>query len=99
MIKGGEVIDPSQNLRGRRDVAIRYAKLVALEPEIPGEQASYVLPADGKLVLPGLVDMHVHVFPDLALGLPPDELVPLTATTTYVSADAAATTSPASSTG
>ena len=87
VIKGGEVIDPSQNLRARRDVAIRYAKLAALEPEIPGEQATYVLPADGKLVLPGLVDMHVHVFPEAsALGLPADELVPLTATTTCVSA-------------
>ena len=87
VVKGGEVIDPSQNLRGKRDVAIRYAKLAALEPDIPDEQASYVLPADGKLVLPGLVDMHVHVYPEgSALGLPPDELVPLTATTTYVSA-------------
>ena len=87
VIKGGEVIDPSQGLRGRRDVAIRYAKVAALEPEIPNEQATYVLPADGKLVLPGLVDIHVHVFPEAsALGLPPDELVPLTATTTYVSA-------------
>jgi dihydroorotase len=87
VIKGGEVIDPSQNLRGRRDVAIRYARLVALEPDIPGEQATYVLPADGKLVLPGLVDMHVHVFPEAsALGLPADELVPLSAATTYVSA-------------
>ncbi len=87
VIKGGEVIDPSQNLRGKRDVAIRYAKIAALEPEIPGEQAAYVLPADGKLVLPGLVDMHVHVFPEAsALGLPADELVPLTATTTCVSA-------------
>jgi dihydroorotase len=46
-----------------------------------------VLAADGKLVLPGLVDMHVHVFPEAsALGLPADELVPLTATTTCVSA-------------
>jgi dihydroorotase len=87
VIKGGEVIDPSQNLRGKRDVAIRYARLAALEPDIPGEQAAYVLPADGKLVLPGLVDMHVHVFPEAsALGLPADELVPLTATTTCVSA-------------
>ena len=87
VIKGAEVIDPSQNLRAKRDVAIRWARLAALEPEIPAEQATYVLPADGKLVLPGLVDMHVHVFPEAsALGLPPHELVPLTATTTYVSA-------------
>ena len=62
MIKGGRSSTRAKNLRGRRDVAIRYA-VVALEPEIPGEQASYVLAADGKLVLPGLVDMHVHVFP------------------------------------
>jgi dihydroorotase len=36
VIKGGEVVDPSRNLRGRRDVAIRYARLAALEPDIPG---------------------------------------------------------------
>ena len=39
LIRGGEVVDPSQNLRGRRDVAIRNGLVVAVEPEIPAEAA------------------------------------------------------------
>jgi dihydroorotase len=58
-----------------------------LEPAIPAEQARQVLSARGKLVCPGLVDLHAHVFPQASgLGLPADELVPFTGTTTYVSA-------------
>ena len=87
LIRGGEVVDPSQNLRGRRDVAIRNGLVVAVEPEIPAEAALQVIDATGKLVLPGLVDLHAHVYPEVsAIGLPADELVPWTATTTYVSA-------------
>ena len=87
LIKGGEVLDPSQGLRGVRDVAIKNARISAVEATIPEERAEQVLPADGKLVLPGLVDMHSHVYPQAsAIGLPADELVPATATTTYVSA-------------
>ena len=86
-IRGGEVIDPSQGLRGRRDLGIRNGRIVALEPSIAPERASQVLDASGKLVLPGLVDLHAHVYPQgSAIGLPADELMPLTATTTYVSA-------------
>jgi dihydroorotase len=94
VIKGGEVLDPSQKLRAKRDVGIRNAVIAALEPEIPDARAKQTLDAKGKLVLPGLVDMHAHVYPQVsALGLPADELVPYTATTTYVSAgDAGANT-------
>jgi dihydroorotase len=87
LIKGGEVVDPSQGLRGRRDVAIRNGVVVAVEPEIPASAAAQVIEAGGKLVCPGLVDLHAHVYPEVsAIGLPADELVPWTATTTYVSA-------------
>jgi dihydroorotase len=87
LIRGGEVLDPSQNLRGRRDVAIRNGLVSAVEPEIPAERAALVIDAGGKLVCPGLVDLHAHVYPEVsAIGLPADELVPWTATTTYVSA-------------
>lgn len=87
LIKGGEVLDPSQNLRAVRDVAIRYARIAAVEENIAEDQAEYLVDARGKLVLPGLIDLHAHVFPyGSAIGLPPDELVPQTATTTYVSA-------------
>ena len=94
VIKGGEVLDPSQNLRARRDVGIRNAVIAALDAAIPDARAHNVLDAKGKLVLPGLIDMHAHVFPQVsAIGLPADELVPYTSTTTYVSAgDAGANT-------
>ena len=94
VIKGGEVLDPGQKLRARRDVGIRNAVIAALEPEIPDARAKQQLDARGKLVLPGLIDMHAHVYPQVsALGLPADELAPYTATTTYVSAgDAGANT-------
>src|SRR6058998_3489864 len=87
VIKGGEVLDPGQKLRARRDVGIRNAVIAALEAEIPDARAKQMLDARGKLVLPGLIDMHAHVYPQVsAIGLPADELVPYTATTTYVSA-------------
>jgi dihydroorotase len=87
VVRGGEVIDPSQRLRGRRDVGIRWGRVVAVEPQIPAERALQAIDASGKLVVPGLVDLHAHVYPmGSALGLPADELVPYTATTTYVSA-------------
>jgi dihydroorotase len=87
VIKGGDVLDPSQSLRGRRDIGIRYGVVEAVEAEIPAERALRVLDASGKLVTPGLVDLHCHVYPyGSALGIPADELVPHQCTTTCVSA-------------
>jgi dihydroorotase len=87
VIRGGEVIDPSQRLRARRDVGIRWGRVAAVEADISPERALQTIDAGGKLVLPGLIDMHAHVYPQAsAIGLPADELVPYTATTTYVSA-------------
>jgi dihydroorotase len=87
LIKGGEVLDPSQNLRGRRDIGIRRGVIEALEADIPVERAERVLDAAGKLVTPGLIDLHAHVYPyGSAIGIPADELVPHQATATVVSA-------------
>ena len=63
MIKGGDVLDPSQNLRGKRDIGIRFGVIEALEADIPPARAQRVLDATGKLVTPGLVDLHTHVYP------------------------------------
>ena len=87
VIRGGEVIDPSQNLRGIRDVGIRLGKVAAVEANIAPERAQQTIDAKGRLVTPGLVDLHAHIYPyGSAIGIPPDELVPFSATTTYVSA-------------
>jgi dihydroorotase len=86
VVRGGEVLDPSQNLKGRRDIGIRNALIAAVEPEIAAARGTQALDATGQLVLPGLVDFHAHVLPGGGLGLSGDELVPFTGTTTYVSA-------------
>src|SRR3954452_1572617 len=77
VIKGGDVLDPSQSLRGKRDIGIRYGLIEAVEADIPAARALRVLDAGGKLVTPGLVDLHCHVYPyGSALGIPADERVP-----------------------
>jgi dihydroorotase len=87
VIKGGEVIDPSQSLRGKRDIGIRWGVIEAIEPEIPAARISKSIDASGKLVMPGLIDLHCHVYPyGSAIGIPADELVPFQGTTTVVSA-------------
>src|SRR5580692_11808254 len=87
VIKGGEVLDPSQSLRGKRDVGIRWGVVEALDAEIPAARATKTIDATGKLVLPGLVDLHCHVYPyGSAIGIPAYELVQFQGTTTVVSA-------------
>jgi len=86
VIAGGEVLDPSQKLRRKLDVGIRYGQIAALAPSIAADRGGQRIDATGKLVVPGLIDLHTHLVPHLGLGLPADELVPITATTTAVSA-------------
>ena len=87
VIKGGDVLDPSQSLRGKRDIGIRWGMIEAIEPEIPAARASKTLDASGKLVTPGLIDLHSHVYPyGSSIGIPADELAQFQCTTTMVSA-------------
>jgi dihydroorotase len=87
VIRGGDVLDPSQQLRGRRDIGIRWGVVEAVEEAIPAERATKMIDATGKLVTPGLVDLHCHVYPyGSAIGIPADELVQFQGTTTVVSA-------------
>src|SRR5437764_4283588 len=87
LIKGGEVLDPSQKLRGMRDIGIRNGVIEAVQADIPAERALKVLSATGRLVTPGLIDLHAHTFPyGSGIGIPADELVPFQGTTTAVSA-------------
>ena len=85
VIKGGEVLDPSQNLRGKRDIGMRYGVIEAIEADIPAARANRVMNVAGRLVVPGLIDLHSHVY-TTGIGIPPDELVPYQGTTTAVSA-------------
>src|SRR5207247_5712957 len=62
LIRGGRVIDPSQNLSAERDVAIANGKIAAVAANIPANRAREVFDARGKLVTPGLINVHAHVY-------------------------------------
>ena len=59
IIKGGRVIDPSIQLDALRDVAIANGRIVAVAADIAGD-ASETIDARGKIVAPGLIDIHTH---------------------------------------
>ena len=87
LIRNANVMDPSQGLSGTRDIGIRYGLIEAIEPSIAADRALRVMDAGGKLVTPGLIDLHCHTFPyGSAIGIPADELVAHQCTTTVVSA-------------
>ena len=87
LIRNANVLDPSQGLAGKRDIGIRYGLIEAIEPSIAADRALRVMDAGGKLVTPGLIDLHCHTFPyGSAIGIPADELVAHQCTTTVVSA-------------
>ena len=62
VIKNGTVIDPSPGLHAKKDIAVAGGKISAMEDSIPDKDAHDVIEADGLLVTPGLVDLHVHVW-------------------------------------
>ena len=87
LIRNANVLDPSQGLSGMRDIGIRYGVIEAIAPSIAAERGLRVMDAGGKLVTPGLIDLHAHTYAyGSAIGIPADELVAHQCTTTVVSA-------------
>jgi dihydroorotase len=62
LLRGGHVIDPAQNLDGACDVAVKDGRIAAVLPSIAPSTAKQSVDVSGKLVLPGLIDTHAHVF-------------------------------------
>jgi dihydroorotase len=68
LIKNGRVIDPKNKLDTKMDIAISNGKIAKVAKEIPIEQSKKIIDASGFIVVPGLIDMHTHVF----VGSKPD---------------------------
>lgn len=82
LIRGGRVIDPAQRIDRIADVAIRAGRIATVRPDIPLTSAAEVIDARGRLVVPGLIDIHLHA---RDAALPPSEIL-ATGVTTLVDA-------------
>src|ERR1700674_3397962 len=60
IIKDGRVIDPSLGIDSNSDVAITGGRIAAVEPNIAASDGAEILNARGKLVVPGMIDIHSH---------------------------------------
>jgi dihydroorotase len=62
LLQGGRVIDPAASRDGVFDIAIGDGKILAIAPSLPREGAKAVIDVSGKIVLPGMIDTHGHVY-------------------------------------
>lgn len=61
VIRGGRVIDPAAGVDRVADVAIAGGRIAAIVSRIPGTDAVPTIEASGRIVAPGLIDIHVHL--------------------------------------
>jgi dihydroorotase len=62
LVQGGAVLDPGQGLKGRLDIGVTQGKIVQIAPHIDPREATRVVDVSGKVVAPGLIDLHAHVY-------------------------------------
>lgn len=89
LLKGGRVIDPEQGIDAVMDVAFQGGKVAALGPDL-GQDAREVRHLAGRIVAPGLIDMHSHVYwGGTSLGVNAETIAKRSGTTTFVDAGSA----------
>ena len=74
VLRGGRVIDPAQRLDGTMDVAVADGRIAAVAPSLALNGARGVVDCAGRLVLPGMIDTHGHIYQHVTgrFGLDPD---------------------------
>jgi dihydroorotase len=74
VLRGGHVLDPARGVDGVLDVAVRGGAIAALAPALPAARGTRTLDVRGRLVVPGLIDTHAHVYQYVtgAFGMNPD---------------------------
>ena len=84
LVKNGCVLDPAAGLHGELDVAVSRGRIAAVDADIPEAAAFRTIQCGGALVLPGLVDLHTHVFHGFSFwGVDPDPIATRTGVTTW----------------
>ncbi len=88
VLKGGRVVDPASGLDQTADVAFAEGRVSAIGGDV-GE-ATVTIQAAGKLVTPGLIDLHTHVYwGGTSIGVDPDLIARQSACTTLIDAGTA----------
>ncbi|HMC47740.1 MAG TPA: hypothetical protein VKJ77_20650, partial [Caballeronia sp.] len=87
VVRGGTVIDPGNKLHAPRDIVVKNGQIAGVLAPGTTVKAAQTIDATGNIVTPGLVDLHCHYYHQVSgIGLPADEMMPMTATTTGVDA-------------
>ena len=94
ILRGGHLIDARNGINARRDVAISAGKIAAVAPILNRADAEQAIDVTGLYVVPGLVDIHTHVYAGTGeknsyagdLSVYPDTFAPRTGITTVVDA-------------
>lgn len=90
VIKGARIIDPAQGLDASGDVAFRGGVVAEIGADIPTASATEVIDGAGRIVTPGLIDFHTHVYwGGTSLGVDAEEIAFRGGTTTFVDAGSA----------
>src|SRR6476659_1954740 len=85
VLKGGHVIDPANAIDGVMDIAMSGNRIAAVGPNLAAKPGGRTVDAGGLYVVPGLIDLHMHVF-GYDGSIPPDETALPAGTTTIVDA-------------
>ena len=74
VLRGGHVLDPAGGVDGILDVAVRRGTIAAIAPGIRAPRSTRTLDVGGRLVVPGLIDTHAHVYQYVtgSFGMNPD---------------------------
>lgn len=90
LLKGGRVVDPTQEIDGTYDIAFQFGKVAEVKDDISPESAREVRDAAGRIVCPGLIDLHTHVYwGGTSLGVDAESIAKRSGTTTFVDAGSA----------
>ena len=85
ILRGGHIIDPSQNIDGVMDVAFENGRVAGIGSNFKPAADAEIRDVSGYIVTPGLIDLHTHVYwGGTSLGIDADEFCRVSGVTTSV---------------